>query len=538
MTGTRVAVVQAEIVLDLAAGIERTSALAEEAARGGASLVVFPETWLPGYPTWLDVCRDVALWDHAPVKRVYARMAENAVVVDGVSGTKLGEIARATGVTMVIGVTERVDAGVGRGTLYNAMLTFGPDGTLLNHHRKLVPTYTERMVWGPGDAAGLRAVATPAGRVGGLICWEHWMPLARQAMHESGEDIHVAAWPTVHEMHQVASRQYAFEGRCFVLAGGSLMRASALPPELEPHPGRSRRPINGCCAAAARSSRRMVRTSPVPCTRSRHPVRRLDLSPVREEPMTLDVTGHYHRPDVSSSWLRGAAGEAFGVRAADSDGVCRVLREPHSRFRADAPKRELVRCAPCCPKGRHAVRRGGERRDGPRRAFGPRCGRPRDRVDHAYVHQRGPTPDGLSELHIARTLAGRKAAILKRADFAAVLPGGVGTLDELFEVLALVETGSASNSLRLVLNAEGFYAPVLDQLREGERAGLVNPATARRLIVETRPAILIDRLLARGQRATRMSARNGRWSQTSCFLLTARLMRRLVVRVRQPRSWT
>lgn len=110
-------------------------------------------------------------------------------------------------------------------------------------------------------------------------------------------------------------------------------------------------------------------------------------------------------------------------------------------------------------------------------------------------HQRGLTPDGLSELHIARTLAGRKAAILKRADFAAVLPGGVGTLDELFEVLALVETGALRIPIG-VLNAEGFYAPVLDQLREGERAGLVNPATARRLIVETRPAILIDRLLA------------------------------------------
>ena len=196
MTGVRVAVVQAEIALDLDSGVARTHALTDQAAQGGASLVVFPETWLPGYPAWLDVCRDVALWDHAPVKQVYARMAENSVVVDGDAGKALGDIARATGVTLVIGVTERVDRGVGRGTLYNAMLTFGPDGTLLNHHRKLVPTHTERIVWGPGDADGLHAVRTPAGRVGGLICWEHWMPLARQAMHESGEDIHVAAWPT------------------------------------------------------------------------------------------------------------------------------------------------------------------------------------------------------------------------------------------------------------------------------------------------------------------------------------------------------
>src|SRR5207249_384506 len=116
--------------------------------------------------------------------------------------------------------------------------TFSPDGSLANHHRKLVPTYTERMVWGTGDAQGLVSVATPAGRVGGLICWEHWMPLARQALHDAGEDIHIAAWPTAKEMNQIACRQYAFEGRCFVLASGSLLRASALPPELEPHPER------------------------------------------------------------------------------------------------------------------------------------------------------------------------------------------------------------------------------------------------------------------------------------------------------------
>ena len=298
MTRTRVAVVQAEVAPDLGSGIERTSALAGEAARGGASLVVFPETWLPGYPAWLDVCRDVALWDHAPVKHVYARMAENAVVVDGASGRAIGEIARANAVTMVIGVTERVEAGAGRGTLYNAMLTFGPDGALLNHHRKLVPTYTERMVWGPGDASGLGAAATPAGRVGGLICWEHWMPLARQAMHESGEDIHVAAWPTAHEMHQVASRQYAFEGRCFVLACGSLQRASALPPELELHPGRVASPdqwvLRGGSAIIAPDGSYVE--SPVldePCILTAD----LDLARVREESMSLDVGGHYHRPD-------------------------------------------------------------------------------------------------------------------------------------------------------------------------------------------------------------------------------------------------
>jgi predicted amidohydrolase len=298
MTTTRVAVVQAEVAPDLAEGIARTRALAIEAAAGGASLIVFPESWLPGYPAWLDVCRDVALWDHPPVKRVFARMAEQSVVIDDRSGHELGRIARDVSATIVIGVTERVDAGPGRGTLYNALLTFGPDGALLNHHRKLVPTYTERLVWGPGDAQGLGAVATSAGRVGGLICWEHWMPLARQAMHESGEDIHVAVWPTVHEMHQVASRQYAFEGRCFVLAAGSLMRASALPIELEPHAGRITSPdqwiLRGGSAIIGPDGSYLA--GPV-YERSSILWADLDLSRVREESMSLDVAGHYHRPD-------------------------------------------------------------------------------------------------------------------------------------------------------------------------------------------------------------------------------------------------
>jgi predicted amidohydrolase len=178
------------------------------------------------------------------------------------------------------------------------MLTIGPDGALLNHHRKLVPTFTERMVWGNGDAEGLRAVPTPHGRVGGLVCWEHWMPLARQAMHDSGEDLHVAAWPTAHEMHQVASRQYAFEGRCFVACAGSLMRAAALPPELEAHPDRVRSPsafvMRGGSAIIAPNGRYLA--GPVyeePCILQAT----LDLTEIRAESMALDVTGHYSRPD-------------------------------------------------------------------------------------------------------------------------------------------------------------------------------------------------------------------------------------------------
>jgi predicted amidohydrolase len=135
--------------------------------------------------------------------------------------------------------------------------------------------------------------------VGALVCWEHWMPLARQAMHDSGEDIHVALWPTAHEMLQVASRHYAFEGRCFVLAAGSLMRASALPAELEPHAGKVRSSgdwvLRGGSAIVGPDGRYIVE----PCfDRPELIVSDIDLGRVREERMTLDVSGHYHRPEL------------------------------------------------------------------------------------------------------------------------------------------------------------------------------------------------------------------------------------------------
>jgi nitrilase len=317
--------VQSEPAAGLEDGLHRTEALAREAARSGASLVAFPETWLPGYPAWLDVSRDVALWDHEPVKRTFARYADASVDVEGASGRFLQEVARRHQVTMVIGVSERVGAGPGRGTLYNSLLIIDSDGRLLNHHRKLVPTYTERMVWGNGDADGLTAVDTATGRVGGLVCWEHWMPLARQALHDSGEDIHVALWPTVHERHQLASRHYAFEGRCFVLAAGSVMRSSALPPELELDRTKlapeSPFVLRGGSAIIGPDGDYVV---PPLWDRPGILVADLDLERVRRESMTLDVSGHYSRPDVLSLTVRRPSRR----RAPDASSIDSVASPP------------------------------------------------------------------------------------------------------------------------------------------------------------------------------------------------------------------
>lgn len=301
----RVAIIQDEVAPDLAAGLALTRALTSRAAADGAELVVFPETWLPGYPIWLDVCRDAALWDHEPVKAVYARLVAESVTVPGPAFQVLSDLARSNAVAVVIGVVERVAAGRSSGTLFNTVLTIGRDGALLNHHRKLVPTYTERLVWGLGDADGLRSVVVGGARVGALVCWEHWMPLARQGLHEAGEDLHVALWPTVHEMHQVASRQYAFEGRCFVLAAGSLMRASSLPRELEPHPDRVTSSdqwlLRGGSAIVGPDGRYVV--EPI-FDAPRIVMADLDLTRVHAERMTLDVAGHYARDDILSLTVR------------------------------------------------------------------------------------------------------------------------------------------------------------------------------------------------------------------------------------------
>jgi predicted amidohydrolase len=296
----RVAAVQAApVYMNLARSVEKAVKLIGEAASLGAKLVVFPETWLPGYPAWLDCCRDMGLWDYEPTKKVYARLMENSVVVPGPVTEALAAAAREHQLMLNISVHERVMEGPGRGTLYNSMLMFGSGGALLNRHRKIMPTYTERMIWGMGDGSSLRAVDTSAGRVGGLICWEHWMPLARQALHLSGEDIHIAAWPWVKEMNLVASRHYAFEGRCFVIACGALMTAGDLPPELEPMEPLNREPetlvLKGGSAIIAPNG--SVLAGPV-FDEETILIADLDLSQIHKESLTLDVTGHYARPDL------------------------------------------------------------------------------------------------------------------------------------------------------------------------------------------------------------------------------------------------
>jgi predicted amidohydrolase len=216
------------VFLNLWASLEKACALVEQAAGAGAQIIAFPETWLPGYPIWLDWAPRAAEWDYAPAKALYRLLFEGAVSIEYPGGgphlEPLLSAAKRTGSYIVMGVHERDG-----GTLYNTVITIAPDGLEFKIHRKLVPTYGERLVWGRGDGSTLGVMGTPHGNLGGLICWEHWMPLARAAMHALGETVHVAQWPAVKDLHHIASRHYAFEGQCYVLAAGAVLtKADAL----------------------------------------------------------------------------------------------------------------------------------------------------------------------------------------------------------------------------------------------------------------------------------------------------------------------
>lgn len=240
MKSTKIAIVQESTVfLDLAASIQKALKIIQDAAANKADIVVFGESWFGGYPSWLDFIPNAARWNYPPIKEVWAETFENAMEIESKEVDILAEAAKKSGVFLIFGFNEAIRKGRGNGSLYNAILMIDSQGEIRNHHRKLMPTYTEKLVYGLGDAAGLKAVETPHGRLGALVCWEHWMPLTRQAMHDEAEDIHFALWPKVHEMHQVASRQYAFEGRCFVVSVGQMLASASLPKILQDEVNRS-----------------------------------------------------------------------------------------------------------------------------------------------------------------------------------------------------------------------------------------------------------------------------------------------------------
>jgi len=230
MSPVTVAAVQAAPeFLDRDATIGKVVALAGEAASRGARLVAFPEAFVPGYPDWVWRTRP---WD-ATATMLYARLLEQAVVADSPACDALAKAARRLGIWLSVGATERDQTG---STLYNALLHFAPDGTLAGRHRKLMPSGGERLVWGAGDGSGLTTIETGFGRLGGLICWENYMPLARSALYAQGIDIYLAPTWDNSEVWIPTLRHIAKEGRTYVVGVTACIRATDLPEDL---PGRT-----------------------------------------------------------------------------------------------------------------------------------------------------------------------------------------------------------------------------------------------------------------------------------------------------------
>jgi nitrilase len=302
-TTYRVAAAQAApVFLDRDATVAKAVRIIGEAAEGGARLIAFPETWVPGYPGWIF---GAAGWEDAASKRAYAQLLKNAVTVRGDAVRTLCDAAADHGIHVVIGVNE-LDDDYSRGTLYNSQLFIDPDGTLAAVHRKLMPTHAERIVWGWGDGSTLHVLDTPLGRVGGLICWEHWMPLARFALHGRGEQLHVAAWPEGSYVTELASRSYAFEGRCYVVAASPFMRLADVPDDFELREtmasafeeGLPEGVINAGGSGVVGPDGQWV-VGPV-YGREELVFADIDIARVAEEQQVLDTAGHYNRPDVFS----------------------------------------------------------------------------------------------------------------------------------------------------------------------------------------------------------------------------------------------
>ena len=282
----------APVFLDLDASTTKACQWIAKAGEQDVKVLVFPETWLPGYPVWLDHSPDAARWNHQPAKDLYQTLVENSPSIDSPEIQRISEAAAEAGVNLVMGLQERDG-----GTLYNTMLYISDKGQILGKHRKLVPTYTERLLWGRGDGSTLTVVDTSVGRLGGLVCWEHWMPLARQAMHDQGELVHAAVWPSVSEVHLLASRTYAFEGRCFVIAAGSILRREDLPKGvnmLDEMTGDGPFQTGGSVIIGPNAE---ILAGPVE-NEEALVIAEIDPERVIQEQMTMDVSGHYSRPDV------------------------------------------------------------------------------------------------------------------------------------------------------------------------------------------------------------------------------------------------
>jgi nitrilase len=295
---TTVAVVQVPpIFLDRARTVERVLESIETAVGRGASLIVFPEAHVSGYPAWIWRLRPGS--DGALAAEIHARLRHSAVDLAADDLQPVREAAARHGVTIVLGINE-LDSRFSGTTVFNSVVVIGPEGDVLNRHRKMMPTNPERMVWGMGDATGLRVVDTPAGRLGSLICWENYMPLARYALYSQGIDIHVAPTWDTGDVWLATMRHVAKEAGCWVIGTATALQGSDMPsdfPELAALYDRDEW-INDGDAVVIEPTGAIAAG---PLNRDKDILyAEIDSEMARRARRSLDVSGHYSRPDIFS----------------------------------------------------------------------------------------------------------------------------------------------------------------------------------------------------------------------------------------------
>ena len=293
----KVAVVQATPVLfEREATVEKACQLILEAAGQGAELLLFPEAFIPAYPRGLSFGMVVGSRTDQG-RQLWQRYWEEAVEIPSLTTQALGEAVQQAGVYLAIGVIER-DAQFSGGTLYCTTLYFDPQGQVIGLHRKLKPTGAERLIWGEGDGSTLTVIPTPLGKIGGLICWENYMPLARMALYSKGVEIYLAPTADARDTWQATLSHIACEGRCFVLGCNQFVTKAMYPADLQAHPELAKQPAVMCRGGSAIISPLGELIAGPLYDQEGILYAELDLGEIVRAKLDFDVVGHYARPDV------------------------------------------------------------------------------------------------------------------------------------------------------------------------------------------------------------------------------------------------
>ena len=293
MKSVKVAVVQdAPVQFDLKKSLEKTGDLVAKAAKSGASLILFPEAFLPGYPRGMSFGTVVGSRSDKG-RDLWLQYNKQAIVVGDHATDELAKMARDANAFLIIGVIEKAVYG---GSLYCSLLYFSPEGKLLGVHRKLKPTASERIIWAEGNGSDLQVFSTEIGRMGGLICWENYMPLARMALYQQGIEIYLAPTADSRDVWQSTLTHIALEGRCFVLGCNQFVKLSDYPasfkeelrecPEIMCRGGSTIISPLGTCIAGPLYDEPGILTA------------ELNLEEIEKSKLDFDVIGHYSRPDV------------------------------------------------------------------------------------------------------------------------------------------------------------------------------------------------------------------------------------------------